>query len=281
MTAPEPVAHELTVGIPIRNQLPYVQACLRSLEQHSPGVPVLLVDDASDPACADWIADYASRHSNVNVLRNARQRGFPYNCNEILYNASTPSVCLLNSDTLVTPGWDVRLLRAMAASPERALAGPSTSFTHTAQQLAGFFDDRLEQNGATVTQIGAAVYDRFADACQVLPTLGGFCLVVRRALTQKIGYFDERFGLGCGEEDDFCYRALKAGVKPCWVQGAYVHHFGHCSFTVDLGGASANLWERNRLLLDLKVAAGLPEIAHRPGGKEVSRAVLVENDAPR
>jgi GT2 family glycosyltransferase len=265
MTTTEHVARELTVGIPIRNQLPYVQACLHSLQQHSPDVAVLLVDDASDPACADWIAEHASRHNNVTVLRNARQRGFPYNCNEICYNASTPTVCLLNSDTLVTKGWDVRLVRAMAASPERSLAGPSTSFTHTAQELPGLRHHRLEQTATTVNRIASAVHERYGDGCQTLPTLGGYCLVLRRALLQQIGYFDERFGLGCGEEDDFCYRALKVGVKPCWVMGAYVHHFGHCSFTVDQGGASASLWARNQLLLDLKVAAALPEIAHPAG----------------
>jgi GT2 family glycosyltransferase len=265
MTTTEHVPRDLTVGIPIRNQLPYVRACLHSLQQHSPGVPILLVDDHSDAACADWIAEYASRHNTVSVLRNARQRGFPYSCNEIFYNTSTPTVCLLNSDTLVTQDWDVRLLRAMAVSPERALAGPSTSFTHTAQELPGLRHDRLEQNATTVARIASATYERYGDRCRTLPTLGGYCLLVRRALVQQIGYFDERFGLGCGEEDDFCYRALKVGVKPCWVQGAYVHHFGHCSFTVDLGGASANLWARNRLLLDLKVAAALPEIAHPPG----------------
>jgi GT2 family glycosyltransferase len=280
MTAPRGPA-ELAIGVPVRNQLPFVQACLASVERHSPGVHLVLVDDASGSPCRRWLEEYAATRPHVVLLNNERQRGFPYSCNEIFYNAGAETVCLLNSDTLVSPEWDVRVLNAMAAAPAHALAGPSTCFTHTAQQLPGLLRARLDQNADTVAQIAAAVRHRFGDACRTLPTLGGFCLFARRALVKQIGYFDERFGLGCGEEDDFCYRAVKAGVRPIWVQGAYVHHFGHCSFTAELGAASARLWARNRALLELKVAASLGEMVHTPRPKEASRALVVEDDASR
>jgi len=270
---------ELAIGIPVRNQLPFVQACLASIDRHSPRAALVLVDDASEAPCRRWLEEYAAGRPHVLLLRNAQQRGFPYNCNEIFYNTDARMICLLNSDTLVSPEWEVRVLNTMASAPARALAGPSTCFTHTAQQLPGLLGERLEQNLDTVAQISGEVRRRFGGACRTLPTLGGFCLFVARELVRRIGYFDERFGLGAGEEDDFCYRAIKAGIRPTWVQGAYVHHFGHCSFTTELGAKSAELWARNRTLLELKIAASLGEIVHSPPPKEASHVLLMEDDA--
>ena len=43
--------------------------------------------------------------------------------------------------------------------------------------------------------------------------LVGFCLLFRRTLMDQIGLLDERFGIGCYEDDDFCRRALDAGYS--------------------------------------------------------------------
>jgi O-antigen biosynthesis protein len=258
----QPAGAGLAVGVPVRNQLPFVKACLDSLRLNSPGVPVLIVDDASEAPCSDYLAEYAASHSGVDLIRNDRQRGFPYNCNEILYNTSASTVCLLNSDALVSPGWDASVLEVMARSEQYGLAGPSTSYTHTAQQLTELKASRIDQDISSVERIAAVVRARFRGQFRVLPTLGGFCLFIRRDLVERIGYLDERFGLGCGEEDDFAYRAVRAGFKPVWAQEAYVHHFGHCSFTIELGERSRELWERNRALLELKQLAALGEVVH-------------------
>ena len=39
----------------------------------------------------------------------------------------------------------------------------------------------------------------------------GFCLLIRRTVIDRIGVLDERFGIGCFEDDDYCLRAIQAG----------------------------------------------------------------------
>ena len=58
----------------------------------------------------------------------------------------------------------------------------------------------------------------------------GFCLVIRREVVERIGSFDERFGVGCFEDDDFCRRALQAGYRAVIAEDAFVHHFGTRTF---------------------------------------------------
>jgi hypothetical protein len=58
---------------------------------------------------------------------------------------------------------------------------------------------------------------------------------------------DERFGIGCFEDDDYTRRALQAGYRAVIARDAFIHHFGSRTFA----GAHLNqgdLLERNREL---------------------------------
>ena len=48
--------------------------------------------------------------------------------------------------------------------------------------------------------------------------LVGFCLLIRREVIDAIGLLDERFGLGCFEDDDYCLRAMQAGYGGVWLR---------------------------------------------------------------
>src|SRR5262249_12280783 len=70
----------------------------------------------------------------------------------------------------------------------------------------------------------------------------GFCLLIRRAVLDQIGLLDERFGIGCFEDDDFCLRAVRAGWKAVVARDAFVHHYGNRTFQgngIDLASVMA------------------------------------------
>ncbi len=58
----------------------------------------------------------------------------------------------------------------------------------------------------------------------------GFCLLVRRAVLEQIGGFDERYGLGFFDDDDLCVRARAAGFRLLVALDVFVHHFGSRTF---------------------------------------------------
>jgi GT2 family glycosyltransferase len=252
----------LTIGVPIRNQLPFVRACLETVVRYRmPGAQLLLIDDASEYDTREYLEGFAATVPGVDLLRNRRHSGFPYSANEILNSSSGPVLCLLNSDTLVTPHWDRLVVSAMDANERFALAGPSTSYAHTEQEVPGLRLVRMHHDAETAARIAAELERIYTGKIQRVRQLGGFCLFLRRSLVRQVGYFDERFGLGCGEEDDFVMRARRRGVIPIWVRSSYVHHFGHCSFTAEPGVDSAELWARNRQLMEIKQL--VPEMAEK------------------
>ena len=45
-----------------------------------------------------------------------------------------------------------------------------------------------------------------------------------------------------------------------------MHHFGHVSFRSDIGDEVRELWNRNRMLLEIKqMSPSMRELAHPPG----------------
>src|SRR5262249_10220977 len=60
--------------------------------------------------------------------------------------------------------------------------------------------------------------------------LVGFCLLIKREVIDKVGVLDERFGVGCFEDDDYCRRALAAGFRCVIARDAFIHHAGGATF---------------------------------------------------
>jgi hypothetical protein len=58
----------------------------------------------------------------------------------------------------------------------------------------------------------------------------GCCVLIKKEVFEKIGYFDERY-VAYFEDTDFCWRARKAGFKLGLAPNAYVWHKGGVSST--------------------------------------------------
>ena len=98
-----------------------------------------------------------------------------------------------------------------------------------------------------------------AGQVQEVDRLIGFCLLIRREVIDEVGLFDERFGIGNYEDDDYCRRARQAGWRLAVAREAFIHHFGHRTF--DAAGVDLNaVLEHNKRLYDEKWRAedGLP-----------------------
>jgi len=53
--------------------------------------------------------------------------------------------------------------------------------------------------------------------------LSGFCLLMKRAVYEKIGGLDERFGIGFFDDDDLAERARRAGFELAVAHDLFVH----------------------------------------------------------
>ena len=229
MPSPKSSLKHLAVVIPVFNAADDLARCLESVHRTVPKeTGVLVIDDAStDPAVRGLLQAWARRRPDWRVVGNPVNRGFVGTANRGMTLVDGDLV-LLNSDTLVTPGWLEGLARCLASDPAIATATPWTNNGEIAS-LPRFCESNpvpgdLASVAAAVGAAGEAEYPE-------LPTAVGFCMAVSRRAIERVGRFDEAaFGRGYGEENDFCQRAIGAGMRNVLCDDVYVAHVGGRSF---------------------------------------------------
>lgn len=238
----EPGRAALDVILPVHNGRAALTVCLRHLARTlDAATQIEIIDDAStDPLIWPLLEAFQSAHpERVRLQSQAQNLGFVATV-EAAIRRSRHDVVLLNSDTVPTRGWLERLRVCLASDPRIATATP---FSNNAEICS--FPELCR--AAPVPDDP----DRMAAACRAagppsypeLPTGVGFCLAVSRRALEQLGGFDvATFGLGYGEENDFCRRAAGHGWRNVLCDDAFVGHVGNVSFgerALSPGGVNA------------------------------------------
>jgi GT2 family glycosyltransferase/tetratricopeptide (TPR) repeat protein/2-polyprenyl-3-methyl-5-hydroxy-6-metoxy-1,4-benzoquinol methylase len=241
--------HGLTsIVIVTHNELAYTRQCVDSIRQYTDEpYELIFVDNAS----TDGTVEYLRSVPGAKIITNPENRGFPAAANQGIQAAAGKQIVLLNNDTLVTTGWLGRLLRALHSDTRIGLVGPCSNCVSGEQQVPVRYEEIAGLDGFA-WDWGKAQDRTVVDTDRLV----GFCLLIRRELIEQIGLLDERFGIGCFEDDDYCLRAVQAGFRVVIARDAFVHHFGGRTFAgsgVDFGG----LMEMNRRLFQQKWQAAV------------------------
>ncbi len=291
-------AHNISVDIIVcvHNALEDVSRCLSALiAKTAPPYRMIIVDDGSDPETQAFIDDFIIGQP-VKLIRHSQALGYTLAANAGLRASTADFVVLLNSDTIVTHGWLDRMIACANDSSDIGLVGPLSN-TASWQSVPKIFDDQgdwaenslppdydVDRMGALVASASARCYPRVG-------FLNGFCLLIRRALIEQIGLFDETtFGAGFGEENDYCLRSVAAGWQLAVADDTYVYHAQSRSYSHERRQVLAQQADRNlrskhadaaimRQLMQTRDHLGLAAIratiAHAPARADI-RARLKE-----
>ena len=194
--------------------------------------------------------DRLAARRRIHLIRHAANLGFPASANAGLRACAGRDVILLNSDTLVPPGWIERLrTAAYSAPPTDQQIGTVTPLSNAATLLSypctaeinpvpGLAEtERLDRLAAKAN--GGVVID--------IPTAVGFCMYIRRDCLDVVGALrEDLFAQGYGEENDFCIRASQLGWRHVAAPGVFIAHLAGRSF----GSARAHLLARNAPVLE-------------------------------
>jgi GT2 family glycosyltransferase/tetratricopeptide (TPR) repeat protein/2-polyprenyl-3-methyl-5-hydroxy-6-metoxy-1,4-benzoquinol methylase len=253
-----------SIVILTHNQLACTRLCVDSIRQFTDEpYELIFVDNAS----SDGTPDYLASQTNVKVIRNKVNCGFPAAANQGMRAATGKQVLLLNNDTVVTTGWLRRLLRTLHSDTRIGLVGPCSNCVSGEQQVAVAYEDLRGLDGFA-WDWGKAHNRTVVDTDRIV----GFCLLIRREVMDKVGLLDERFGLGCFDDDDYCRRTLAAGYRAVIARDAFVHHFGGRTF-VGTGVDFAALMRHNEQLYQAKWKEnGATRAPQLPEAKAIQRS---------
>lgn len=220
----------IDVIVCVHNALEDVRRCLDSvLANTTQPYQIILVDDGSDAGTEDYLKEFKDNHTDTILIRNDIAKGYTLAANIGMRAATNPFLVLLNSDTVTTPGWLDRLYRAMQLDDLIAVVGPlaNTASWQSIPRLSdnGDWANNPLPEGVSVGTMGDLVAKYSGYLFPEVPLLNGFCLMIRQAALEKVGYFDEEtFGQGYGEEDDFNLRVGYAGLKKVIADDTYIFH---------------------------------------------------------
>lgn len=219
------------VAIVSWNSAAHLPAALKSVP---PGVPVVVVDNASTDGSAD-----AARAAGARVVEAGRNLGFGPACNlAAKEGAPSETILFLNPDAALVDGAAclAALLAALDADPSVAAAAPRLSGDGQEE----FQLRRLPRPGAILREAllvdrlfprnAGYRHDRYLDrprdAAFDVEQPAAAALLVRRADFEAVGGFDPAFAPAWFEDVDLCARLLARGRRIRYVPSARATHVG-------------------------------------------------------
>ncbi len=242
----------LSIVVPVHDAPAVTRRCLTSLQKYAPNAQVILVDDASHQEETRALLEQFAVHNHWKLIRNGEALGHSKACGAGADLATRDYLCLLNSDTVVTPWCWRPIVQAFEDNPDIGVAGPSTSYggeqtLPLASSMRLHLDDRQICGYAErlLAQCSGAVLTNVSYVC-------GFAFFIRKGIWQRLGGFDRNLLDYCNE-NELCIRVQQAGYRTVWVRQSYIHHFGAASYGVMSGTK----------LFDARVQAGLSYIKQK------------------
>ncbi|WP_242281368.1 rhamnan synthesis F family protein [Pantoea deleyi] len=262
----------LDIVICIHNALEDVRACLDSLDGVLSTANIILVDDASDDETKIFLEKYAE-HNPVTLLRQNERLGYTKTSNNGIRAGYSENVLLLNSDTIVPPDSLSKLCTALNNQPNLGVVGPlsnaaSTQSVPSIKGTAGQTAINALPEKLSPAELDSYFEKNWDHELVRVPLVHGFCFMVKRAIFEQVGLFDEQsFPHGYGEENDFCFRVADAGFDLAVLTNTYIYHAKSKSYASD---------ERVRLMDE-----GMKALVRKYSVHRIQRSVSTMQNHPK
>jgi GT2 family glycosyltransferase/glycosyltransferase involved in cell wall biosynthesis len=214
---------DVSIIIPVFNQLEYTHACLASLlaVEEQPRFEVIVVDDCS----TDGTPEVIKQIPGVVYMRNDSNSGFIASCNTGAKAARGRYLVFLNNDTLVKPGWLTALLDTFKEERRAGIVGSKLLYPDGRLQEAGgiIWQDASGWNYGKFDDAGKPEYNylRDVDYCSAA------ALMVPKVLFESVGGFDSRYAPGYYEDTDLAFKVRQAGYRVLYQPlSEVIHHEG-------------------------------------------------------
>jgi len=191
-----PVSNDIGVGILSYNRLHTIRRLLNSIQKHTDlsRVTVIVSDESTQPD----VKNYLSTVKGITVLKNDNRIGIAGNANRLLQCLSRFTYkILLNDDVeVLRDGWAGFYVNAMKI----------TKYHHFCMRQNGVYGAKDSEgtfkniDGIKIQTINAKPH--------------GAVMALDHVAFDKVGYFDEKFGVYGMEHVDWSQRVSRSGIQP-------------------------------------------------------------------
>ncbi|MBI5033443.1 MAG: glycosyltransferase family 2 protein [Chloroflexi bacterium] len=226
---------DLSICIPTLQAKTLLRECLQSIDAHTHTAQfeIIVVDNNSQDGTIEMLR---SEFPSVCLIANASNFGFAKPVNQAIQRSQGRYVLLLNNDTLVLENALDQLIAYADAHPEIGICGPKVLNRDGSLQkqcrrsFATPWDLFCYFSGLATIFPKSSLFARYLmtykgeNEIHAADAISGSCMLIRRAVLDQIGLFDERF-FAYQEDADFCFRAKRAGWQIYYYPPAQIIHY--------------------------------------------------------
>lgn len=241
--------NKVAIIIPNWNGLDVLPDCLESVKSiEGVGIRAIMVDNGSKDGSVNYVKQ---NFGNTQVIENRKNLGFAAACNIGIRAAAEQGFglyLLLNNDTVVTKDFLLKMIKAAESEGAGIVGCRINYFNSDKVWFAGADFIKWRVSGK---HRGQGRRENGFKGIEDSDYITGCCMLIKRKVVEKIGYFYEPYFLLI-EDLDFCRRARQAGFKVMVNLEAVIYHKvshsrqGEHSFSDGYYGA------RNRLIFAFK-----------------------------
>jgi glycosyltransferase involved in cell wall biosynthesis len=260
----------VSIIIPTRNQAELLKRCLDSVREKTGygNYEVIIVDNQSDePETLDYLRQLEEQ--GIRVLRYERPFNYSAINNFAVKEARGELLCFLNNDMeVITAEWLEEMV-SHALRPEIGAVGAKLYFPDKTLQHIGIVLGLGGPAGHILYKFNGntgGYYNRARLVCNYSAVTAA-CMVLRKALFEEVGGFDEKNLPVSYNDVDLCLRILAAGYRNLYTPFAQLYHHESASRGEDTASANRSraqgeinyMWTRwgNLLLHDPGYNPGL------------------------
>lgn len=227
------------------HSLDMIKNCIASIRENcsKDSYELIVVDNASEDGSVEWLRE----QTDIKLLCNGENAGFPKGCNQgIRLAESDHDILLLNNDTLMMPHSLFWLRMGLYEDVKVGSCGSVSNNAANHQKIkesfptvGGYLEYAIKNNIPLKYPYEERGY------------LVGFALLIKREALDFVGLLDEQFTPGNFEDADYGARLLCAGYYNRLCKNSFIFHWGGKAFGKDLTKYQ-NLLDRNKRIFEEK-----------------------------
>ena len=247
----------IDIIIPAKDNWDYTKNCLSTLSKNtSYPYRVIFVDNGSNEETKKAEKDtlqslFPKSHKFIGFPKN---KGWIKAANKGIFESESEYIVLSNNDVRYGKDWLTPLVRA--ANQDEDL-GIIASTAATSVQRWDIHCNRLgihlpvslspENESALASWLQTNI-PLAKSLVYVQHPVAFLCVLLRWKMVEELGFLDEDFEIGLGEDDLYCKKALYRGWKIGVCLHSYVWHHGRTTFSSEFPDEWRSMQQRNQIL---------------------------------
>jgi GT2 family glycosyltransferase len=228
---------EIDVIVPQYGQVGHTLRFLRSFKTHAPGTArIILVDNGTDVVELRKVLLELGELDHV-LIQNTSNLGFVKAVNQGIDEVTAPFMVIQNNDTEIYAGCYQGLQGVLNSHPQGGVVGAVSSPCQSwvaIQNLMRMYPELKEIPGLMEAghshKAGLLREHMKGKVKYVGHMVPFFCVMFRTETVRAAGPLSEDYGIGLGDDDDYCARLRSLGYEILLDLSTYVFHNHRTTF---------------------------------------------------